>query len=156
MNTEELLCSIKQDYMMQKYVTGVYASNELPQIKHFPNGFIVNTEPNSRSGKHWIAMFFTHERKGLYFDSSGNPPTKQFRDFMHKHSAQVIYNNEQVQADTTNTCGLFSLYFLAHASRGKLMYEIMNNFEKNLLFNEQMVYNFTMQNLSFCYCTSIL
>jgi hypothetical protein len=156
MNTEQLLCIIDQDCMMRRYVAGVYASDELPEIGHYPFGGILNTAPSSKSGQHWIAFFFTHDRKGLYFNSSGNAPTTQFQDFMEKYSEEVIYNSEQLQADTTNTCGLYCLYFLFLACRGKLMHEILSNFEKNILFNEQMVYNFSMQNLSFCHCTSIL
>ena len=68
---EEIL---KIDKDTKKIFLGVFARDELPKRVKYPSCFILNTQPRSQEGEHWLAIYFDHKRNCYFFDSYGNSP----------------------------------------------------------------------------------
>ena len=75
MNTEQIRLIIERDHTTTKKFEGVFAEDLLPRSMNiYPCGYIVNTDPSSKPGKHWVAFYFTRPEQGEFFDSYGHPP----------------------------------------------------------------------------------
>ena len=46
----------------------------------FPSAYVINSDPSSELGKHWVAVYFDKRGRGEYFDSYGLSPTLVGRD----------------------------------------------------------------------------
>ena len=74
MNSTQLAIILKKDKYTRAVFQGVYPSDKLPtRVSSFPALFIANVDTNDRPGSHWVAFYFTKERKGKFFDSYGLP-----------------------------------------------------------------------------------
>ena len=40
----------------------------------YPGSYVVNTDPSTAPGGHWVAMFFNNPRSAEFFDSYGLHP----------------------------------------------------------------------------------
>lgn len=100
------------------HYAGVFARDEIPySIMKRPLGIVVNTDPSSKPGKHWVAIFIDKSGHGYYFDSYGLPPIhKEIMDFLKNNSRLYCFNPFRVQGDD-ETCGYFCLYFLVMMSK---------------------------------------
>lgn len=75
---------------------------------------IVNTDPSTKPGKHWVAFYLGPHGKLEFFDSYGRPPT-HFNFPLASNlldSSRFEYNTLALQADTTSVCGQYCLVFL--------------------------------------------
>ena len=41
----------------------------------FPSAYVINSDPSSKPGEHWVAVYFDKRGRGEYFDSYGLPRT---------------------------------------------------------------------------------
>ena len=74
MDTLQIKRALERNTFTKKIFCGVFASDELPEIiDTFPCGFVVNTDPSTELGTHWIAFYFPSHEKGEFFDSYGYP-----------------------------------------------------------------------------------
>ena len=64
LNTFQLIAALEKNPITKKCFDGVYPRDILKPIKKTPWMIIVNTDPSTKSGKHWIL---------LYFDAWGMP-----------------------------------------------------------------------------------
>ena len=95
-------------------------------------GFIFNTDPHNKPGKHWISLFINIKKKRIFFfDSTGEKAPKQIMDFIHRVEKQglllkpkikfVSDSNEGIEHQYGNTeCGIYSLFFLVHMLEDKM------------------------------------
>ena len=62
---------------------GVFAQDELPQQQQLPAAsfLIVNTDPSSKPGEHWILLWWSDEER-ILFDSYGLLPSKWYPNIM--------------------------------------------------------------------------
>jgi hypothetical protein len=95
-------------------------------------GFVFNTDPHDKGGRHWIAMFVGLDANaanyGVYFyDSVAEPPPKEVRvymDMLHKQlpvsskRPSIAYNKDRRQYRGTE-CGVFSMLFLIRMQGGE-------------------------------------
>ena len=108
---------------------------------------VFNTDPHNKSGEHWISMYIDCIGKNIehpciyFFDSSGNPPPKQIKEFIDdtrdnsKINFSYIENNIQHQKGNTE-CGIYCLHFLTYMIEdGDFMDYIQN--KKNDKFMEK-------------------
>lgn len=95
---------------------GVYAADQLPRpLPRGPCGFVANTDPVWRRGRHWVAFSLNHNGYGHYFDSFGKPPPRpQWRQYLERHSPrhQWFWSMRAVPRPTSQSCGPFTLYYL--------------------------------------------
>lgn len=152
MNTLQLTQVMEKDPKSRNKFCGVYASDTLPTtIEHFPCGLIVNTDPQTEKGAHWLAMYFPSKERGEFFDSYGNPPDfyrENFETFLDKQSRSWKYNHRSLQSLNSSTCGQFCLYFIMNRNRGKPLSIIVNSFSKNTSINDHRVSEFTRRYLN--------
>lgn len=153
MNTIELIQAIKQDPKSHGKFCGVYASDTLPkQIEHYPCGLIVNTDPQTEKGSHWVAMYFPNELKAEFLDSYGNSPEfyqDSFKTFLDSHSRKWTYNHRCLQSLMSSMCGQFCVYFITNRNRGKSLSKIVNSFSNKLNVNDHRVSEFVRRLLRF-------
>jgi hypothetical protein len=97
----------------------------LKKDSHTKYGMIVNTDPSTKSGKHWIALFIDESDNTIcFFDSNGSDPPKQVLAFIKKINKnnpkkfQVFINAETHQRED-GTCGLYALNFIVSRIKGQ-------------------------------------
>jgi len=142
MDTAKLTSLCKNDPKLDKVFEGVFPYDCLPVITAFPTAYIANTDPQTKPGAHWIAMYFDHDGNGDYLDSYGRMPLPKFKSFLDKYSIEWQYNNKQLQAPLTSTCGQYCIYFLYQRSRGVPMQKILDGFGNDKFKNDKMVTDF--------------
>jgi hypothetical protein len=81
---------------------------------------VVNTDPHSKGGKHWIALFCRRDQGIYFFDSYGKAPPVAVKNFMKQVSSELKQRNPRFEAmhntrriQTKNTeCGVFCTMFV--------------------------------------------
>ena len=95
----------------------------LPNLKNNKRfGFVMNTDPSNKEGKHWIAVLVDMEddMSVEYYDSFGREPSKKFMKELKKlidklkpsTYLKMKTNNIQVQNKNSQNCGWFAMKFL--------------------------------------------
>ena len=94
---------------------GVFARDRLDTPQKRKCAFVWNTDPHTKSGQHWVALYISKEGVGYYFDSYGKPPQhREFVTFLKKYCKRWMYNSRRVQDEGSRACGHFCVYFLIH------------------------------------------
>lgn len=98
---------------------GVFPSNGMPYPMGERWSFIVNYDPSSKGGSHWIAITRTHGVVN-YFDSMGGSPDgddsilhdqTHFRQWLQIYPRYTV-NRIQYQKLTADTCGEWASCFI--------------------------------------------
>ena len=89
-----------------KKFCGVFPSDKLPQtIDRYPCGLVVNIDPSTKPGTHWIGIFLTSPQNGEWFDSYGKPPEfygAVFTEFMNNHCNEWEFQKYSCTFDILN------------------------------------------------------
>jgi len=126
----ERLMSGEDDFL------GVISADEiddlLPAVKpKSRGGFIMNTDPSTKEGTHWVACYYDARPAGkdeiCYYDSYGDNPSDRFlRDIIPlvkklnpKEYLQLKINKVVQQAESSDNCGSFCAKFLIDMFNGK-------------------------------------
>jgi len=93
----------------------VCASDQLQLVNTKQFAIIVNTEPSSNSGSHWVCFYKPNDSSTIeFFDSYGVKVKyygKYFLQFISKfHKIEQCLS--QIQSYNSNVCGMYCLYFL--------------------------------------------
>lgn len=129
MNTLQLGEIIAKDAKMNGSVS-VFASNQLPNhVIRRPYGFIINTDPSTKPGQHWVAVFLPslETQPAEFFDSYGATPQANILQFLKMNSVHCNYNNVTLQGLETKTCGYWAIYFLRLRFRNKSLRSIIKS-----------------------------
>lgn len=143
MDTNQLIKFLKRDKYSKKYFCGVLPFNKLPikKIKK-PCSFIINSHDSTLPGEHWFAIYVPRRGKIEYFDSYGLKPTNDFvLAFIKANKLPYIYNEKNIQAINSNTCGKYCVFYIYMRSRGFTMKKITNFFVSNKDINESFINN---------------
>lgn len=152
MNTDQIKQVLK--YISNKYYekygemlsSYVCASDELIDIN--PNktkecGVIINTDPSTKSGAHWQAVWFTeieNIRQCSFFDSYGQPPKiKPIIEFIKKYSDETAWNNNQVQGFDSTFCGEYCCLFILNMMNTHSYSHFYKVFKNNQTRNDEKV-----------------
>lgn len=136
MNTIELLNILKSDPVLDYILLGVYPSDLLPKIKKFPAALVVNLDPSTLPGSHWVSLYFDNAGNCEYFDSYGRKPS-ELKSYIENNCETYVYNNKQLQNAHTTVCGQMCIYFLVWRARGFSFKEIINS-----MINDEFVTGF--------------
>ena len=143
MNTHELESYMKADPWIARYYGGVVRKDLLPCSPMKPSFYIVNQDTSEKVGSHWIVMFQLHNKISEYFDPLGKEPDSDFRVYMTLQSRSYQFNDKRCQNYQSNLCGQYCLVYCYFRARGYSMTDILDMFnEKDLVYNDQMVYFF--------------
>ena len=123
----------------------VVAKDELYKVSFetFPIAIIMNTaKRNQPPGQHWVAFFVQkagHSIQAIFFDSYMQTPSDYDLSFPYP----IIYKRlHPLQSYGSNYCGLYSLYFLYHFSRGVNVESILSKFSMVTTDNDNKVLDF--------------
>lgn len=112
-------------------------------------GFVFNTDPSDKPGKHWISMFVSLEKANPYigfFDSFAIcPPPQSVQRLINYINgfSQKLYSipnafkiecNMVRHQQANSECGVYSIYFIAESLKGKSFEQISGN----IVLDEQM------------------
>lgn len=138
MNNVELRKFLNDNKFTKKYFIGVFPENLLPQkIKRTPCLLIANTDPASKPGEHWVAIYITKNGHAEYFDSFGFAPMKKnILLFLRNNSKTYKFNPVKIQSLFSNQCGKFCAVYLYYKSKGKSLKYVLSFFNKNYNENE--------------------
>lgn len=140
MNTSEITRMLRADTVTRHVFIGTFAADQMPVINQYPCAFVVNFDPHTKPGSHWIAYFFTADGQGEYFDSYGRHPTGRFLTKLRKHSKDWLSNNTQVQNHASSTCGQYCIMFLYFRARGTSMKEFLSYFSsRDFAYNDNLI-----------------
>ena len=117
---------------------GVVPCCEIEQFKkHDVVGLIVNTDPHDKPGQHWIGLYKNGASLN-FFDSFGREMqefTEPFASIMKDFSSglKVRSNHMHYQNAFTDTCGLWTLYYILSRI---CEIEVFNDFTNDTVKNE--------------------
>ena len=75
MNTNQLLCAIRESSCLSSLTETVYSTDTLPNtVTSYPSAFVCNTDPQHLPGKHWIVFWFQDSYHSECYDSLGHLP----------------------------------------------------------------------------------
>ena len=91
-------------------------------------GIILNTDPHTKGGSHWISLFIDLEDKFMmFFDSTGHKMQNEVKEFMDRVKGQAlkaghplqVYDNHTVEHQQGSTeCGMYTLFFIITMLKG--------------------------------------
>jgi hypothetical protein len=138
MYEDQLETILNHDSVSRKYFKGAFARDELPLKPEYPSCMIINNEPRSSPGGHWMALWYSPRGEAYFFDSYGHPPSYyRMQAYLHKSSTSWIYNKRRLQG-SSEYCGLYCILFLLFKVRNKEN-EFFGQFKQNFDFNDNLL-----------------
>ena len=138
MDTIQILKILKK--AMGPNFVGVFPSDQLPEpTKQKPFGMVVNLDPSTKPGSHWVAIYVSEFNVPEYFDSYGFPPQiPSIKKFLSRFPTKK-YNKKQVQGPLSSVCGHYCVYYLIQRHQKKSMVDILSGFGGDLIQNDDAV-----------------
>jgi len=119
---------------------GVYSSDELPVTTPTSSLYVINTDPSTKPGEHWVVVYIGVKRHCDYFDSFGRVPlVKSIENFVNKNSKACTFNDRVVQSPLSTACGFHCVYFAVRRCLGLDMNSIVGMYTDNLYQNDEIV-----------------
>ena len=89
----------------------MFPLNKIPVLKS--GGLIVNTDPHTLPGEHWIAIYINKYEINVFDPLGFYYPDLLVKTLMKgRQNRNIIYNQTQYQDWDTNTCGQYCLIWL--------------------------------------------
>ena len=121
---------------------GVFACDELPVIDVRPTVIVVNTDPASRPGQHWICVYFDEDGYGEFFDSFGLQPKRVFDRYMDKYCIAWTFNKKQLQSLVSRFCGHYCIWYCMMKFRKVALTVLVNAMSNDTGLNDFLVHRF--------------
>jgi hypothetical protein len=117
---------------------GVYALDKIPKLKKLPCAIIINTDPASKPGEHWVSVIIDEEGNGEYFDSFGLQPLhEEIIKYLDKYcSSGWCFNPIALQSTISTTCGHYCVLYVMFRCLGYTYIEYLSIFTSNSLEND--------------------
>ena len=140
MNTLQIERLLKKDWKTKNIFKKACALDQLEKPT-FASAYVINSDPSSEPGEHWVAVYFDKRGRGEYFDSYGLPPTLVgLESYMDAYSLSGwIYNCKTLQAYFSSFCGHYCVYFILFRCRGIPLHVIVSDFTSNLTENDRSI-----------------
>ena len=108
----DIICS--NHFHTQDKYRGIFTSNGLPEpnklMETTPWFIIVNIDPNTSPGSHWVTIYCDNTKSISYFCSVGTRPRGDILKFLESYE-DVIINSHQLQTNDGDLCGEFCLFY---------------------------------------------
>lgn len=121
---------------------GVYAADKLPSIIIRPCVIVVNTDPASQPGQHWICIYFDDYGYGEFFDSLGIHPKRSFERYLNNNCIDWNFNDKQLQSLVSRFCGHYCIYYCILKSRRVSLIEIIQAMTGDTGLNDYLIHRF--------------
>lgn len=126
MNTAELECILSRamdgssndddDSGSSCRFLGVFAADQAPvrlAASDYPCAYVVNTDPASMPGQHWVAFYAQSPRHLEFFDSYGRHPSAYVHVRAPANCASfIMYNPHSFQSLRSVVCGHYCVLYL--------------------------------------------
>ena len=110
---------------------GVFPSDHTPCIseisKQAPCAYILNTDPCTEPGTHWVAFYHPSRSILEFFDSFGRSPS--FYGFSVPSTMTLLYNTRSFQSQNSLLCGHYSIMYIHNRSLGKSLQCILHRLD---------------------------
>jgi len=127
MNTLQINKILHRNNITKDSYIGCFAADTIPvSINFTPFCMVVNIDPCSAAGSHWVAIFCEYPSTIDYYDSLGIwPPISPYiRNYLSKFQ-HVRFNPVQLQNSLKPTCGKHAIFFLFQRCIGFSMNKII-------------------------------
>lgn len=135
MFTSQLEEALRKNYLTAPVFARVCGANEVPKQHPPPDDmkrvYIINTQPTTHPGEHWIAVYLAPDKTVYYFDPYGIKPHPNIKLNTFK---KIIVWPRRLQG-FEQTCGLYCMFFVLHVA-GHFDFDI---FGDDLWFNDRLV-----------------
>lgn len=115
-DTDQLRQCCKRDEDINPSFLDVFPADFLPSRLPDTCSFILNTDPSSKGGQHWVAACKIDGRP-FYFDSYGRKPSDWYPGWNILNGFKR--STEDFQQDTSDVCGDYCLNFLKNMTSGR-------------------------------------
>ena len=139
MNSMDIIKTIRCHPTTFQRFRGVYANDNLPKTVSLPCAVVINKDNSSGPGTHWVAVYISKHRQGVYMDSLGHPPSVRVKKFLNTNCDYWCYNSQRIQHRTSILCGLFVCAFLFMMNTGHTLHQFLDLFSENLVRNDYVV-----------------
>ena len=131
--------TIKRLLKTYKCFKGVFPSDQLPYNAPLPLNIIVNTDPSTKPGQHWVCVSINSRGLGYYFDSFGLPPlVKDIFDFINARSTEGwSYNKRIIQDVTSITCGNYCVLYIIFKCNDLTIEDFLSEFGHKAIDNDK-------------------
>ena len=89
-----------------------------------------HTDPSTKSGKHWILLYFDAQGHAEIFDSLGNDVASyhsSIKKFIQRHSTHYMHVvHDRIQPKGTALCGHYCLYYAYSRCEGMSAQKIVH------------------------------
>lgn len=130
---------------LSPYFYQTVACNRLPKkpVTHRPCAYIVNTDPDSKPGLHWLGLW-TENGVCEVMDSYALPLTtyKTTRPLIRwlKQHWKIKTNQTSLQSIYSQSCGAYALFYLIARAQGKTLDDFLRQFKKHrYVYNDHKV-----------------
>lgn len=143
MNSLEITNILKADRFTAGIFQGVYPSDRLPNVVKYPSAYIINTDPHSKPGTHWVHVHFVNSTFGFYFDSFGRPPEiAGIVNFLKRNVKHCYYTSISLQHELSTVCGHYCCVVMGLTARKCSFSSILSTLNcGNSLLNDKNVYS---------------
>ena len=137
---------LSQDKRTKSFCRGVFDKDELPTRMTTSSLYICNTDPSTKGGDHWLAIYFDSKRRGELFDSFGMLRflEGEFVRFLDCNSVSWIRNTKKVQHLLSDACGCHCILYSVYRCVGFDMNAIINRYTNNFMYNDSIVKSFVL------------
>ena len=131
LNSFQLKHALTQNSVTKTFFDGIYPSDYLHALEKDTQLIIVNTDPSTEPGEHWL-LFYIDGKNVEMFDSLGRNPDFYSKDIVQfiERFDHVKYVTQRVQPLDSSLCGHYCLYYAYFRCLGKTMESILANVHK--------------------------
>lgn len=127
---------------------GSFAYDEIPEIPTTDFSLVINTEPATQPGEHWVALV-KKLATFYFFDSYGRQLSDMTLDagFVATikkitNGSKVVFNKQWLQQVMSNVCGEYCIYLINSLVDHDFKY-VLSNFSDNLKANDVSMIKYT-------------
>ena len=121
MNTLQIDKILSGNPITREAYIGCFAGDQIfmNKIFTFPCCLVVNIDPSTSKGSHWVGIFCISPKQLEYYDSLGiwSPVSPYITRFLRNFS-KIRYTKIGLQSVSSNACGLHVIFFLYNRCMG--------------------------------------
>ncbi len=114
LSTQKINFICSNHYHTQTNYRGVYSSNNIPNskdlMKSTPWFIIINIDPSTSPGTHWVTIYCDNQDSISYFCSAGTKPVDGISQFLDNFD-NIIINSKPIQDKNGTYCGEYCLFY---------------------------------------------
>ncbi len=109
MNSIQIQNIIQKIPVINDVFQGIYSIDTLPFHNKKNGVYICNTDPASKPGTHWVALFLNGKKCNEYFDSLKRKPLPPFSVFLNNKFKSC---SKQLQNSFSISCGIWVIFYV--------------------------------------------